>query len=130
MRGKGDTDMWRLFLERMMGLVTEGGMLAVVVPSGILTNEGAKGLRKAMLKMRIVSIYEFENRRKIFPEVDSRYKFILLTAANTTPQSDFEAAFYLHDIASLHGKTEKDKFLSMPSDPNTCLLYTSPSPRD
>ena len=123
MRGKGDTDMWKLFLERMMGLVTEGGMLAVVVPSGILTNEGAKDLRKAMLKMRIVSIYGFENRRKIFPEVDSRYKFILLTASNTTPQSDFEAAFYLHDVASLHGKTEKDKFLSMPID---LIRLTSP----
>ena len=115
--------MWKLFLERMMGLVTEGGMLAVVVPSGILTNEGAKDLRKAMLKMRIVSIYGFENRRKIFPEVDSRYKFILLTASNTTPQSDFEAAFYLHDVASLHGKTEKDKFLSMPID---LIRLTSP----
>ena len=69
MRGKGDTDMWKLFLERMMGLLAEGGMLAVVVPSAILTNEGAKDLRKAMLKMKMVSMYEFENRKRVFPEV-------------------------------------------------------------
>ena len=65
MRGKGDTDMWKLFLERMMGLLAEGGMLAVVVPSAILTNEGAKDLRKAMLKMKMVSMYEFENAKNL-----------------------------------------------------------------
>ena len=115
--------MWKLFLERMMGLVTEGGMLAVVVPSGILTNEGAKDLRKAMLKMRIVSIYGFENRRKIFPEVHASYKFVLLTASNTKPAPNFNAAFYLHDIASLGGKTEQKKFLMMPID---LVSLTSP----
>jgi len=106
-----------------MGLVTEGGMLAVVIPSGLLTNEGAKDLRKALLQMRILSIYEFENRGKIFPEVDSRYKFVLLIASNKQPTPEFKAAFYLHDIKSLHGKTEQDKFLSMPTE---LIRLTSP----
>ena len=123
MRGKGDTDMWKLFLERMMGLLTKGGVLAVVVPSAILTNEGAKDLRKALLNMRIVSIYEFENRQKIFPDVDSRYKFVLLTSSNSKTALKFDAAFYLHNITSLDGKTEQEKFLSIPVE---LIHLTSP----
>ena len=124
MRGKGDTDMWKLFLERVMGLLTKGGVLAVVVPSAILTNEGAKDLRKALLNMRIVSIYEFENRRRLFPEVHASYKFVLLTVSNTNPSSGFDAAFYLHHITSLDGKTEQEKFLSMPVE---LIHLTSPN---
>ena len=123
MRGKGDTDMWKLFLERMMGLMTKDGMMAIVIPSGILTNQGARELRKAMLGMKIASIYEFENRRKIFPEVHASYKFVLLTATNTKPELSFKAAFYLHDIASLDGKAEREKFLTMPLE---LVSLTSP----
>ena len=123
MRGRGDTDMWKLFLERMMGLMTKDGMMAIVIPSGILTNQGAKDLRKAMLGMKIASIYEFENRRKIFPEVDSRYKFVLLTASNTEPAPSFKSAFYLHDIAALDGKAEREKFLTVPLE---LVSLTSP----
>lgn len=115
MRGKGDTDLWKLFLERMIRLLAKEGRLSVVVPSGILINEGAKNLRKALLGMRIISIYEFENRRRIFPEVDSRYKFVLLTVASAKPRPTFHAAFYLHDVASLDGKAEREKFLPMPT---------------
>ena len=123
MRGKGDTDMWKLFLERMMGLLAEGGMLAVVVPSAILTNEGAKDLRKAMLGMKMVSMYEFENRKRVFPEVHASYKFVLLTSSNSKSAPNFRAAFYLHDIASLDGKVEWEKFLTMPME---LIQLTSP----
>lgn len=116
MRGKGDTDLWKLFLERMVGLLAQGGRLSVVIPSGILTNDGAKALRKKLLDMRIISIYEFENKRRIFPEVHASYKFVLLTVARTKSKPKFDVAFYLHDVASLDGKTEREKFLSMPTD--------------
>ena len=49
--------MWKLFLERMLSVVDDGGMLAVVLPSGILTNAGATELRKALLNMQILKIY-------------------------------------------------------------------------
>ena len=136
LRGKGDTDLWKLFLERMMGLLAREGRLSVVIPSGILTNDGARELRKKLLDMRIVSIYEFENRRRIFPEVDSRYKFVLLTVTHAKPKPKFDAAFYLHDVASLDGKTEREKFLPMPTglarkmSPESFVIPEARSTRD
>ena len=120
---KGKSDMWQLFLERMIGLLAKEGRLSVVVPSGILTNDGAKKLRETLLEMQIISIYEFENG-SIFPEVDSRYKFVLLTIASSKPKPKFNAAFYLHDIAALDHKTEQEKFVKMPIE---IIRLTSPS---
>ncbi len=120
---EGKSDMWKLFLERMIGLLAKEGRLSIVIPSGILTNDGATKLRKALLGMQITSIYEFENRRKIFPEVDSRYKFVLLTIASAKPESKFDAAFYLYDIAALDHKTEQEKFVKMPIE---MMRLTSP----
>ena len=120
---EGKSDMWKLFLERMIGLLAKEGRLSVVVPSGILTNDGATKLRKALFGMQIISIYEFENKRNIFPEVDSRYKFVLLTVASAKPKSEFDAAFYLHDIAALDHKTEQEKFVKMPIE---MMRLTSP----
>lgn len=115
MRGTGDIDLWKLFLERMMVLLADGGHLSVVMPSGILTNKGAKDLRKTLLNMRIKSIYEFENRRRIFPEVHASYKFVLLTVTNAKPRHVFHAAFYLRDVTSLDGRAERRKFFTMPT---------------
>ena len=105
-RGSGDTDMWKLFLERMMSVVADGGVLSVVLPSGILTNAGATALRKAMLGMRIISMYEFENRKKIFSAVDSRFKFVLLTLQKVKPADTFHAIFYQHDYDVLTKQTD------------------------
>ena len=69
MRGSGDTNLWKLFMEQGMRLLAEGGSLAVVVPSGIVTDEGAKPLREKLFEGRIRGIFEFENRRGIFPDV-------------------------------------------------------------
>ena len=115
--------MWKLFLERMMSVVADGGVLSVVLPSGILTNAGATALRKAMLGMRIISMYEFENRKKIFPEVHRSYKFVLLILAKDLPRKAFNAAFYLHDISFLEEKTKHEKLLSIPV---SLIATTSP----
>ena len=111
MQGSGDRDMWQLVLERMMSLVAEGGAISVVLPSQILGNTGSKDVRKRLLEMDIAQAYVFENRKKIFP-IDSRYRFLLLTARNRQDGPDeFPAAFYLHYLDSLtDGRKEDEKF--------------------
>ena len=113
-RGSGDTNYWKLFLERALNLAGEGGSFALVIPSGIVTDEGGKQLREALFEGRIRTMYEFENKNGIFPDVHRSYKFVLLVADKAEPMPSFPAAFYLHDIEALEGKTEQEKFVDVP----------------
>lgn len=114
LRGSGTLDLWKLFLERILKLLTKDGTTSIVIPSAILANYGPKLLRKQLLlNMQIMSLYVFENKKKLFSKVHSSYKFVLLTAVNSKPSSNFKAAFNLHDIKSLYGLVEQEKFLMM-----------------
>lgn len=113
-RGSGDTNLWKLFLERGLKATASNGSLAVIVPSGIVTDEGGKPLREALFKGRIRLLYEFENAMGIFPDVHRSYKFALLVWDKSSPTEAFPSAFYLHDIESLNGKKEQEKFIQMP----------------
>ena len=48
LRGSGDLDLWKLFLERAFGLLREEGVVAIVTPSALVTNLGAIELRRAL----------------------------------------------------------------------------------
>jgi len=112
-RGSGHTNLWKLFLERALNLARKDGSFALVLDSAFVTNEGAKELREAVFDKRIRVLYEFENKKKIF-EIDSRNKFVLLVVDNAPSTGVFPAAFYLHDVEALNGKTEQEKFIDMP----------------
>ncbi|OPY50939.1 MAG: hypothetical protein A4E48_01693 [Methanosaeta sp. PtaU1.Bin060] len=116
LRGSGDTNLWKLFMERGMRLLAKGGTLSVVVPSGIITDEGGKPLREKLFEGKIRGIFEFENKRGIFPDVHRSYKFALLFWDKDEPVPVFPAAFYLQDVRALEGKAEQEKFLEMPME--------------
>ena len=113
-RGTGDTNSWKLFLEKALTLATSDGVLSVVMPSGIVTDEGAKPLREALFQGHIRALYEFENTKGIFPDVHRSYKFVLLVANRTGNSEVIPSAFYLHDIAAITGDAEKEKFVEVP----------------
>ena len=112
-RGSGDTNLWKLFLEKALDLLAGDGNLAIVLPSGIVTDEGGKQLREALFEGNIRLLYEFENKKGIFPDIDTRSKFVLLVFDRSNKSESFPAAFYLQDIASLEGKGEKEKFVTI-----------------
>lgn len=115
-RGSGDTNYWKLFLERALNLAGDGGSFALVIPSGIVTDEGGKQLREALFEGRIRTMYEFENKNGIFPDIHRSYKFVLLVADKAESADSFPAAFYLHDIEALEGKVEQEKFVEVPTE--------------
>lgn len=119
-RGSGHTNLWKLFLERALNLAVKDGSFALVLDSAFVTNKGAKELREALFDKKIRVLYEFENKKKIF-EIDSRNKFVLLVVDNAPSTGVFPAAFYLHDVEALDGKTEQEKFIDMPIE----LIRTS-----
>ncbi|MBI4448474.1 N-6 DNA methylase [Candidatus Woesearchaeota archaeon] len=98
----GDIDLYKLFTERAYALSNEGGMVGFVVPSGVYTDLGAKGLRGMLFEnCTIKSMYCFENRKGIFADVDSRYKFVLLTFEKSGKTKQFPCAFFLHSADDL-----------------------------
>lgn len=113
-RGSGDTNLWKLFLERSLKVLGQGGSLAIVIPSGIVTDEGGKQLREALFEGRIRAMSEFENKKGIFPDVHRSYKFLLLIWDKVAPTESFQAAFYLHDLEALDGRAEQDKLVEIP----------------
>lgn len=112
-QGTGSRDLWKLVMERVLGLVCKGGTVSMVIPSQLLSGNGNTDLRREIINKDILQIYVFENRKKIFP-IHSSYRFILLTMRNIQATNDeFPAAFWLHDLESLKGKSEKEKFVAV-----------------
>ena len=113
-QGTGDWNLFKLFIERDLSLVRQGGRFSLLVPSGFQTDEGCAELRRWLIaEHRLEELTSFENRgwgeaddsgkerrKQIFPDVDSRFKFgffKVVKGAPTPKDHTFDARFYLHD---------------------------------
>jgi hypothetical protein len=76
----GKPNLYMLFVERCFGLLRQGGHCGIVIPSGIYTDLGTKGLRELLFeKTQIQGLFCFENRKEIFEGVHRSFKFVVLT---------------------------------------------------
>jgi len=99
-----DINLYKLFTEQCYNLLREGGDCGIVIPSGIYTDLGAKGLRDLLFdENRITGLFCFENRKEIFEGVDSRFKFVVMTFEKGGQTEHFPAAFMRHEVAELAG---------------------------
>jgi len=131
--GRGDINLYQIFVEKSRHLISSKGRAGIIVPTGIATDDTCKYLFGSMVEQnQIASLFDFENRKKLFPEVDGRMKFSLLTLKGTDEQSDIAAkfAFFLHHPDDL--KFEDKLFELTPEDfsllnPNTktCPIFRS-----
>ena len=112
-QGTGDWNLFKLFIERDLSLVRQGGQFSLLVPSGFQTDEGCADLRRWLItEHRLDELTSFENRgytalengrevtKHIFPDVDSRFKFgffKVVKGAATPKEHSFDARFYLQD---------------------------------
>ncbi|MBL8745334.1 MAG: hypothetical protein JNK58_03150, partial [Phycisphaerae bacterium] len=91
--GKGDVNLYMLFAELARSLVAPAGIVGLLVPSGIATDDTTKDFFTGLMDdKRLISLYDFENRNKIFEDVDGRFKFSALVfggAARKTEKADF-----------------------------------------
>ena len=116
----GDINTYQIFAGLARQLVSKSGRVGIIVPSGIATDDTNKHFFADLTeKKALVSLYDFENREKLFPDVDSRMKFCLLTMGgeNAAPKgADF--AFFLTNTSQLR---EDDRHFSL-SDEDIALL--------
>ncbi len=101
--GGGDVNLYSLFVERAQALAAPGGLVALVTPSGIAADKGAAAFFRSLSGTgRLGALFDFENRRVFFPDVDSRFKFCTLVFGG--PERTFaqtRCAFYLHQLDEL-----------------------------
>lgn len=98
--GCGDVNTYALFAELFLKLLSPKGRAGIVAPTGIATDDSTKAFFNAVVsERRLVSLYDFENREGIFPAVDSRFKFSLLTLGKGAPSADF--TFFARNVGQL-----------------------------
>jgi Eco57I restriction-modification methylase len=107
MLGGGDVNLYSLFVERAQALAAKDGLIALLTPSGIAADKGAAEFFCSLSSTgRLGALFDFENRKVFFPDVDSRFKFcVLLFGGLSRTFKQTRCAFYLHQLAELDDPT-------------------------
>lgn len=97
-----DLNLYKLFTERCYRLLRENGQCGIVIPSGIYTDLGAKGLRELLFDhTKIDALFGMENRKGVFEDVHKSFKFVVLTFGRGGSTEIFPAAFMRHEVSEL-----------------------------
>ncbi|MFQ3565936.1 MAG: N-6 DNA methylase [Aggregatilineales bacterium] len=133
--GRGDVNTYAIFAEAARHIIHDRGRVGLIVPSGIATDDTTKFFFQDVVQSgSLVSLYDFENREGLFPAVDSRVKFSLMTMTGreaSAPQAEF--AFFLHRVEDLD---DPERRFSLSAEeiamlnPNTRTMPTFRSVRD
>lgn len=89
MTAVGKLNTYPLFAETIQQITHPSGRAGFIVPTGIATDDSTKAFFGDITqKGRLISLFDIENRDKLFPAVDSRMKFCLLTLG-AAPAAEF-----------------------------------------
>lgn len=87
--GRGDINTYSIFTETNRLILSPVGRVGCIVPSGIATDDTTKFFFQDLMESKsLVSLYDFENREKLFPDVAPVQKFCLLTLTNKYKQNN------------------------------------------
>ena len=99
----GDVNLYSLFVERAGNLIADNGLVGLLTPSGIASDLGASEFFKSVATTgRLSVLFDFENKKGFFLDVDSRFKFCALVFGG--PGRTFatcRCAFFLHAVSEL-----------------------------
>lgn len=131
----GDINLYSLFVERAQSLVHPRGIVGLLTPSGIAADKGAaEFFRSIATSGRLAVLYDFENKKVFFPDIDSRFKFCALVFGGEERRfAASRCAFYLHAISDLD---DAERVLALAADdfatvnPNTGAAPIFRSRRD
>lgn len=76
--GKGEPDLYKLFLALSSALVAHGGQIAMLIPAGLIRSEGTRPLREYLFSAAPeLRISILDNKARFF-SIDTRFKFLAL----------------------------------------------------
>lgn len=124
--GVGDVNMYALFAETNSLLKSENGRAGFIVPTNIATDAATSVyFGDLVARKAISSLYDLENRAKLFPEVDSRQRFCCFTLA---PSENISVACYMTHPKQLEDKRriahlKVEDFAGINPNTGTCPLF-------
>ena len=127
----GKLNTYPLFAETILQIHARDGRAGFIVPTGIATDDSTKAYFGHITQSKqLVSLYDIENRDRLFPAVDSRMKFCLLTLG-ASEQAEFVC--FATQVSQL--SDERRWFTLTPEDfrlinPNTLTCPVFRSKRD
>lgn len=81
LQGKGEADLYKLFLELGSRLLRPGGQLGLLLPAGLIRSQGTHSLREFLVDHAPrLHITVMENRASFFA-IDTRFKFLSVHAS-------------------------------------------------
>lgn len=131
--GRGDINTYSVFTELGRSATAGAGRTGMVVPSGMASDDTTRHFFADLVEKRnLYSLYDFENRRKLFADVDSRMKFCLLTLSGGDLGKEHRAqfVFFAHDVTELQDKERqielsREDFLRINPNTKTAPIFRS-----
>ncbi len=101
--GRGDINIYSLFVERAKSLIKPDGFVGLLTPSGIYADKNAADFFKQVSTGgRIYGLFDFENRKIFFKDVHASFKFCALVfGGEERLLGKTKCAFFLHDTDSV-----------------------------
>lgn len=133
--GRGDINTFAIFLESNRHILYLAGRIGCIVPSGIATDDTTKFFFQDLIESQVlVSLYDFENRERIFADIAQAQRFCLLTISGSKrPIKSADFAFFCLQVNDLE---ESERHFSLSSEdlaalaPNTRTCPTFRSKRE
>ena len=108
--GRGDINLYSLFVERALGVLKPGGMVGLLVPSGIYADRTAAPFFQSVSTVgRVAGLFDFENRRQgtglppFFPDVHRSLKFsVLILGGAERTFAETPCGFFLDSAVDLN----------------------------
>lgn len=121
--GRGDINTYSIFSEVIKNGINNHGAAGFIVPTGIATDDTNKFYFADLIESgRLLSLFDFENKRAIFENVHRSYKFCLLSLGSPKKDRLSTFGFFLLDVLDLQDSRRvftlsKADFLNI--NPNT-----------
>jgi hypothetical protein len=127
----GDVNTYVVFSELVYNLINSLGRAGIVVPTGIATDDTTKLFFQELIQSeRLVSLYDFENRKNIFPGVGhGRSRFCLLTISGSgNAQHVAQLLFFAYTADDLLNQSRyftitKDDLALLNPNTQTCPIF-------
>ncbi len=105
--GKGDINTYAVFAELAHSIVAPGGMVGLLVPTGIATDHTSRQFFGKLVDSKAFrGLYDFENKAPVFPDVHRSFKFSVLLFGGAERKSEsMDFVFFAHDMHDLRKKS-------------------------
>lgn len=104
---QGELNLYSLFVEQSYNIISKDGVCGFIIPSGFMTDYSTRHLFWHIFSSgKLASSHDFENRMKIFPAIDGRMRFSLVSIRKNKVNAEAKFSFFSKNIHDLEDKSK------------------------